>query len=362
MKNIQLKILRSLPNFIVVLMRWIKQFIYFVRHAVKISLSKEFAQQNRLSKAEEEKWAEKRVSLGEKHLDKTFFIIRRISQVEGHFSMLNTVLGHLVKADAKGYIPVVDMLNYPSTVWQASERIGKENAWEYFYKQPGSYKLDDVSEAKSVIYSQAINPSVKPSLSKYFKISAKELIKWHELYEKYIIFNNETKNYLESVYSGFDISSKRVLALSIRRGIEWGHLTNHSGYDSYMTHPTLTEFIALVHEKIHSWHCDYIFLSIDDEEGLDIMKKEFDDKLLFIHRERPVQFRDGLPIPLKERHEIIKREFKPRTQENLHDRELKFLAEVFIMSRCNYFIGSYTTANTAALVMNGNKFEQFYLI
>jgi hypothetical protein len=307
------------------------------------------------------KWREKRISYGEENKDKTFFIIRRISEIEGHCSMVNTVLGHLLRAEKKDYIPIVDMKNYPSMVWQASEKRGLENAWEYFYEQPGGYYLEEINNSKNIVLCGGIGPKKKPN-SKRIYFDEKQIRMWNNLYNNYIKFNDETIRYFEKMLKIYNIENNRVLAVSIRRGIEWGHIVNHEWFSSYPKHPYLGDVINKAEELLKLWECDYLFLAIDDQEGLEIFKKKFGDKLLFIERERWVYFKNGNALALEERHHIVRNDFKPRCQENIYNRELNFLTEVFILSRCDCILCSRTTANATAFIMNGGKYKHKYII
>ena len=63
---------------------------------------------------------------------KTYYIIRRADNRTGLFSLFNTNLGHIYYAVQRGYIPVVDMMNYENCYLEES-KMGVENAWEYYF-------------------------------------------------------------------------------------------------------------------------------------------------------------------------------------------------------------------------------------
>ena len=58
------------------------------------------------------KWRARRVHYGKANPDKIFYVIRRHDIHAGLFSYAATNLGSAVAAADKGYIPVVDMMNY----------------------------------------------------------------------------------------------------------------------------------------------------------------------------------------------------------------------------------------------------------
>jgi len=86
--------------------------------------------------------------------DKTFYIIRRPEPGAGLFSNFHWVLGHIIYALEKNYIPVVDMKNYKTYFNETALINGTKNAWEYYFKQPTNYNLDEAYKSKNVVVSK----------------------------------------------------------------------------------------------------------------------------------------------------------------------------------------------------------------
>lgn len=87
--------------------------------------------------------------------EKTFYVIRRNTmflEPVGLMADLRFVIGHLLYAEKKGYIPVVDMQSI-ANAYLEEDLVGKENSWEYYFEQPGGYNVEDVLNAKNVIIS-----------------------------------------------------------------------------------------------------------------------------------------------------------------------------------------------------------------
>ena len=84
---------------------------------------------------------EKRISFGMLNPDKTFYVIRSIDNKNRFYigptnNLLANyfyVLSHLVYAQKKGWIPVIDMLNYHVYNSLPYPVNGTMNAWEYFW-------------------------------------------------------------------------------------------------------------------------------------------------------------------------------------------------------------------------------------
>ena len=84
---------------------------------------------------------------------KRYYIIRRNTPWAGFFANYLYVLGHIKYAKKKGYIPGVDMENYP-TYYNEKEMIeGTKNAWEYYFKQPENASLEEAYTSKNYIIS-----------------------------------------------------------------------------------------------------------------------------------------------------------------------------------------------------------------
>jgi len=303
------------------------------------------------------KLRERKTSFGKENKDKTFYIIRRSTKYqEGHYSILSFFLGHLMIAEKRGLIPVIDMKNYYFDLWQAEIDRGKENAWEYFYNQPSTYSLNDIKDSKNIILCNGIQDKLfrQPN----FSFSKDEIQMWNRIYMKYIKLNDYSNKFLLQKIQELGVEEHRVLAVSLRRGIEWGAIVNCSLFRGYPKHLPINEAICKVKEYMREWNYDFIFLVIDDQEGLELFKQTFKDKLLFLEKDRFEFFRDQVAIPEKEMPRIL----KSKQETNIFERELNFLTEVNIMAKCSSIICARTTANVFAFIINGNKFENIQII
>lgn len=88
---------------------------------------------------------------GEKNPSCIFYVIRNNSLEEGLLSIYFNVLSEIEYALGKGYIPYVDLQNN-ITQYTTGELVnGTRNAWEYFWKQPSQYRMEDIYQSKNVI-------------------------------------------------------------------------------------------------------------------------------------------------------------------------------------------------------------------
>ena len=88
-------------------------------------------------------------SYGDLNPDKIFYVIQR-SPGFGLFSNLSFVLNHIKIAKNSGFIPVVDMENFP-TIYNEKERIFNTlNSWEYYFDPLSNFTLEEVYKSKSL--------------------------------------------------------------------------------------------------------------------------------------------------------------------------------------------------------------------
>ena len=83
-------------------------------------------------------WEERNKHFGWKNRNKTFYVIRTRDAYCGIFSIYMTTLARIDEALKNGFIPVVDMQN-SFNIYLNKKKIGKENAWEYYFEQPMGY-------------------------------------------------------------------------------------------------------------------------------------------------------------------------------------------------------------------------------
>ena len=90
---------------------------------------------------------QKKISFGDENKDKTIYIVKPDYQdgVEGLLSLLYKQILYIDFAKRKGYVPFVDWKNYKTQYYD-----GKNNAWEFFFKQPSEITEAEVYKSQKV--------------------------------------------------------------------------------------------------------------------------------------------------------------------------------------------------------------------
>lgn len=282
------------------------------------------------------KWSEHKVMRGFQNPDKQFYVIRRRSKEVGLFSYVLTALGHMVYAESKGYYPVVDMKNYESPYL---DKVSKQNVWEYYFRQPTSYNLEDIKYSKNIILSSGESPQLYPDFAMFN--NEKEIQYWREKFHKYIQLNEYTKKYIENEEKIL-FPSERILGV-ICRGTDYRDMRPHN----HPVQPNIEDVISLSERVMVNKKYSKIYLSTEDKYILNKFKNKFGDKLLFVNMEmRP----------------YCKGNYITETQlDRKDDKKLKgleYLTQIALLSKCDGFIGSGCGGSYGALLMsNGYEWE-----
>lgn len=211
-------------------------------------------------------------SFGKENPDRIFYVIRCPQSEMGLFAVINFVIFHIEKAVACGAEPVVDWQYYPNKYFSDDEKVGKENVWEYFFESVSGISLEEVYKSKHVIMS---NGEWIPDLSE--TLDDEKLWKMHQLVEKYIRLNENTKRILKKECERIGIGKERVLGVKCR-GTDFAA----SRPVGHAIVPDVDMTINVIEEKIKIWgDYDKIYLSTEDADILEKMKKHYGDRLFF---------------------------------------------------------------------------------
>lgn len=99
-------------------------------------------------------YGEKEKSYGNLNPDKTFYVIRIKAEGIGLMGYYASIVGSIRYALERNWIPIVDMKNYKNA-YLDDDKLGKENSWEYYFKQPTTTPLDEIYHSRYVVLSNA---------------------------------------------------------------------------------------------------------------------------------------------------------------------------------------------------------------
>lgn len=276
------------------------------------------------------------ISYGNDYPDKTFYVIYRKGPREGIFSYVNSFMVWIDYALKQGYVPVIDMMNYRNT-YLDDKLIGKENSFEYYFEQPAGYSMQDIQKAKNVIISTG---EAAP-----FRIinEDNEIIEyWHEAFNKYVKLNKNAELIIEKEWTKLFDSNDTVLGINCRGT---GYMTMATA--GIPKQPSNEEVIQKAREWIKKYNCNKIFLCVDEEETLNLFKKEFGE--LAIYNKRYFYQRSEAETEYSSGQHFI--------------RGMEYITTVALLSKCNYLIGGLSGAFLTAQLMKpiGENYKDIYL-
>ena len=286
-----------------------------------------------------------RKCFGDQNPDKTFFLIKMDNYGMGVLGYFNCVLGYIKYAQNKGFIPVVDMKNYPNTYLE-KEEVGKINSWEYYFDQPSEYALDDVYKSKNVMMSSGINTvETSPTVLWFYfcrRRSKKRAQEYYRIIGNQLKINQRTQSILDDYYHRI-LSGKRVIGV-VKRGTD---IINCSGH---AIQPELSELIDRTKKMQTAWNCEYVFLATEEASTVTAFQEIFGDKLLTNSCARISNYSKGT---------IGNISFNRTNDKYL--KGLEYLTTVYLLSQCTCLIASLVGATGGALGLNGDKYENIYI-
>lgn len=288
--------------------------------------------------------AESQRCYGNKNKGKTIYIIRRPSKTVGLLSYVITTLGHIQKAVEMDYEIVVDMKNYENMYQQNR----KENSWEYFFEQPSGISIKEAYKSQNVILSAEAIPGKRPNDTDEFYYNESNKKFWKELCKKYIRVNSNMNQYVkETKHKLFGASENQKILGVLCRGTDYTILKPKS----HPVQPTAKQLIQRIQELKEIYRIDQIFLVTEDENILNEFKKEFTtDVLKFLDTKRFCGNENEYLANTMNR-ELV----------NTKQQGMDYLAQILLLSKCDYFIGGRTSGSVGvALFTDGFEYEEYF--
>ncbi len=287
------------------------------------------------------------VTFGKENKDKVFYVIRDPKGEHGLFALYNFVLFHLRIAEQRNAIPVVDGQYYPLEGLIDDNKIGRENAWEYFFEQLSPYSLEEVYHSSNVIMGAGIDSA---SLSDVYNDEMLE--KHRKLSRKYIRLKKDIVDVFNMKCQELDMENRKILGV-ICRGTDFIGVKPQG----HSVVPTAKQTINIIEEKQKEWGTfDAIFLATEDAEIFRDMQEYYGNKLLFYQKIRLGNTGENFLSKKIEEISLQKRgeSFKKRLM-------TEYLISIWLLSKCKFLIAP-VVGSTLGVMCIGKGFEHKYFI
>lgn len=290
------------------------------------------------------------LSYGEKNQDKTFVILSPFPMC-GIYSSILLNLPYIECIKHSGYYPIMDFQNYYSDMIQDESNKGIENAWTYYYKQIGDYKLEDVYQSKNVILEWNRLKRIKiPEWNKMLPMNKKELVRWNKVVCDNIYLKDQISEQIKKIKETL-FKNRRVLGVGIRAEYRAMMIRKDPLIEGHPKVPDCEEMIRIVEKKMKDWGYDYIFLSCDDREYLEKFVDYFGESCLYLERPLLHLFCNNKPNVEKE---DIYRELSnvsKRQQQN------KYIQEIYLLAHCDSLYCCIGGGYQFAYILNGGNYK-----
>lgn len=285
---------------------------------------------------------QKKISFGKENQDKTIYIVKPDYQdgVEGLLSLLYKQILYINFSKEKGYAPFVDWKNYKTQYYD-----GKNNAWEFFFKQPSELTESDVYLSKNAYLSGWTFKTINP----------------YNLFES-SVFHNKTirdmsgkmlRENLEFSEDVLHVVAQEVKILQVEkcigvyiRGTDYVKLKPSGEY----VQPSVAQMKKKMKEFENKYNAPF-FLVTEDGNIFDELKSEFGDKIKIVSFDTFIRNYKGKDVLSKS--DVLEKDKKMRGQ--------KYLAKMILLSKCRYLITSITQGSKFSYILNNGKYVDEYV-
>ena len=257
-------------------------------------------------------------SLNHKNKKKKIFYIIRRTPGAGLFSNFIFVLNHIKLADNLGYIPIVDMENFPTIYNETRQINNSKNAWNYYFKNKKKYNLKKIyNENNFILTSNRFSKSFSHNIDN---------ITFRKLFKKYFRINNNHIKIVENYKKKYFLN-KKILAVHLRG----------TSYKTSANHPfptTSAQTIKLLEKLLKKYKFDKIFLCTEDLKYFNLINNKFKNKVIYLNKSYKSHKDDAFKVyPRKFHRYKLGRDI---------------LLEALLISKCDSFV--FTNSNVSEFV------------
>ena len=232
-------------------------------------------------------------------------------------------------------------------------------------------KLKEYNNSFSWIVLDIITDYEKLNIVKSRLKKADDLFKDLIFQKRNIIENSESnseKKNLELIFKDFEIIEKLIkyelyeIVLKTKIDKDFKNFNENFGEISAQVQKLLEDEIAYLENRLEEteisreefidridllldkWEVDYIFLSTEDEVYRSDLKKYYGSRIFDMDR----QLYDRSSTPMM------------KGNKNYHS-YLLYVCEIFLLSQCDFLVGTPNGGFAAAVIFNGNKYKKKYI-
>ncbi len=282
------------------------------------------------------------VAIGKEGMENTplqYCVLQRKADVCGLFSYFIVMLGGLDYCKKHNLVPIIDMFS-SDNIYQDDQKI---NSWELFFDQPMGIGLEDIHDAAEYLDCNLVIDH--PNQSMEFMTNDKKIEYWRLICRQYIRLNCDMERYVAQCMQEYMPNGREKETVGVLcRG------TDYTGLKPYRhpVQPDSETVIKKIKQFLEREDCNYIFLATEDKNIYEKMHLEFGNRLI---------------VPNVSRYENTGKRYLAdivREERSGYENGKDYLASVYILSKCKYFVAGRTSGSVAALLLS-EGFEDVYL-
>lgn len=287
-----------------------------------------------------------------KRISKKYYIIYRSELGAGFFSNYFWVMGHVVFAEEMGYIPVVDMENYP-TLYSEEEMIGDtNNAWNYYFENIGNIGLDEAYASGRYVMGRdkyLTKYAEKYSMFPYRYPSEQMIAYYAPIIKKNLRIKESLVDEYKREWIEKTSDSNNILGIHIRGA----DMKNNLG------HPmpaTVARYIQSTHEMLEKHpEINRIFLATDENEVKEAYEREFEGSAATLFMNEAFRAWDDGQMMKTGLHEMKLDNPRPHHKYLLGKEVLR---DAWFLSRCQYLLCGHSNITNVAILWNEGKYNE----
>ena len=265
---------------------------------------------------------------------------------QGLMGSLRWIIESLYWCEELKLTPYIEFSNR-MPYFEKSGFMDTDNSFEYYFKQ---YSSNNIKDATFII---KMNPYHLQSAHRYMNGNVDSIsiydfnddyIKYaSELVNKYLSFNDITKEFIYKSVNSFVVSLKETKVLGV-------HIRGTDFKLQWNGHPNVvepSEYFSLIDDIIFNYEYKYVFLATDDLDYLREFKSKYNEKLLYYadtHRgdgDINISLIDGV------------------RENNKYKNGLEVIRDAFTLAQCDGLVAGLSNVATFARILKASYYETF---
>lgn len=287
-----------------------------------------------------------------KRIKAKYYIIIRSEGGAGFFSNYMWVLGHIVLARKLGYIPVVDMKNYPTLYSEDAAVDGIDNAWNYYFENIDGVTLDEAYRSGKYVIGRDkyLDKYAEKYCTPIYRFPTDKMIRYYgPVIDRDIRIREDLKSEFDAAWRKQAEPSDQVLGIHIR-GTDMKNNLGHPMPASVRDYLKQTYRILSEHTEITK-----IFLATDENNVKETYEREFGHSKWTLFMNEAFRVWDNGEARKVGVHET-KVEHPREHHKYLMGKEV--LQDAWFLNKCDYLICGHSNITNVVILWNRNRFKQ----